>query len=71
MLPSVCWEKISIQNLIGINHVSGILRNEFCAILSNHFHKGVSKDAPDTVQILEQIDGNARAGIGALDASMT
>ena len=39
--------------------------------MSNHFHKGVSKDAPDTVQILEQIDGNARAGIGALDVSIT
>ena len=47
------------------------LKNEFCPILSDHFHKGVSENVPDTVQILEQIDGNARAGIGALDASMT
>ena len=67
----MCWAKISIKNLIAINHVSVILKNEFCPILSDHFHKGVSKNVPDTVQILEQIDGNARAGIGALDASMT
>ena len=71
MLPSLCWAKISIKNLIGINRVSGTLKNEFCPILSNHFHKGVSKNAPDTVQILEQINGNGRAGIGALDASIT
>ena len=43
----------------------------FCPILSNHFHKGVSKNTPATVQILEQIDGNGRAGIGALDVSIT
>ena len=65
------WAKISIKNLIGINHVSVTLKNEFCPILSNHFHKGVSKNVPDTVHILEQIDGNGGAGIGALDASVT
>ena len=65
------WAKISIKNLIGINHVSVTLKNEFCPILSNHFHKGVSKNIPDTVQILEQIDGNGGAGIGALDESVT
>ena len=67
----MCWAKISTKKLIGINHVSVTLKNEFCLILSNHFHKGVSKNAPDTVQIVEQIDGNGRAGIGALDASIT
>ena len=66
-----CWAKVSIKNFIAINHVSVTLKNEFCSILSNHFHKGLSKNAPDTVQILEQIDGNGRPGIGALDASMT
>ena len=71
MLPLMCWAKISIKNLIGINHVSGTLKNEFCPILSNHFHKGVSKNAPATVQILDQIDGSGRAGIGALDVSIT
>ena len=65
------WAKILIKNLIGINHVSVTFKNEFCPILSNHFHKGVSKNVPDTVQILEQIDGNGGAGIGALDASVT
>ena len=67
----MCWAKISIKNLIGINHVSVTLQNEFYPILSNYFHKGVRKSAPDTVQILEQIDGNGRAGIGALDVSIT
>ena len=61
----------NIKNLIVINHVPLTLKNEFCPILSDLFHKGVSKNVPDTVQILEQIDGNGRAGIGALDASMT
>ena len=67
----MCCAKISMKNLIGINHVSGTLKNEFCPILSNHFHKGVCKNTPATVQILEQIDGNGRAGIGALDVSVT
>lgn len=47
------------------------LKNESCPILSNHFDKGVSKNTPNTVQILEKINGNERAGIGALDASIT
>ena len=66
----MCWAKILIKNLIGRNHVLVTLKTEFCPTLSNHFHKGVSKNVLDTVQILEQIDGNGRAGIGALDASV-
>ena len=67
----MCWAKILIKNLIGRNHVLVTLKTEFCPTLSNHFHKGVSKNVLDTVQILEQIDGNGRARIGALDASVT
>ena len=67
----MCWAKILIKNLIGRNHVLVTLKTEFCPTLSNHFHKGVSKNVLDTVQILEQIDGNGRAGIGALDVSIT
>ena len=66
----MCWAKILIKNLIGRNHVLVTLKTEFCPTLSNHFHKGVSKNVLDTVQILQQIDGNGRAGIGALDASV-
>ena len=65
----MCWPKISIKNLIGINYVSVTLKNEFCPILSNHFHKRVNKNAADAVQIFEQIDGNGRAG--NVDASIT
>ena len=57
--------------MLGKNIIKKFNWHEFCPILPNHFHKGVGKNAPDTVQILEQIDGNERAGIGALDASIT
>ena len=38
----------------------------FCRILFNHFHKGISKNAPYTVQVLEKFDGYWRTARGAM-----
>ena len=43
----------------------------FCRILSDHFHKGICKNASFTVQIFEKLEGNGRTPRGALDPSMT
>ena len=41
---------------------------KFCRIIS---HKGVCKNAPYIVQILQKVDGSGRAARGALDTSVT
>ena len=43
----------------------------FCRTLSNHFHKGVCKNASYTVKILKKFDVNWRSARGALYASIT
>ena len=43
----------------------------FCHILSDHFNKGVCKDASYSVQILEKLEGNGRTERNALDPSVT
>ena len=40
-------------------------------MLSDHFLKGVSKNAPYAVQILEKLDGNRRTSRDGLDAAIT
>lgn len=55
-------------------HRSGFKHPEkygFCHILSDHFHKGVCKDASYSVQILEKLEGNGRTERNALDPSVT
>ena len=43
----------------------------YCRILSDHFHKGVCRNASFTVQILEKLEGNGRTKRNAMDASIT
>ena len=40
-------------------------------MLCDQFHKGVSKNALDTVQILEKLDGSGRTACGMLEALIT
>ena len=43
----------------------------FYWIVSNHFHKGIFKNAPYTVSLLKQVDDNEIIPRVALDASIT
>ena len=56
------WHKVSFKNS---------RKYGFYQILSDHFHKGVSKNTPYVVQILEKLDGNREGACVALDVSIT
>ena len=43
----------------------------FYQIFSDHFHKGVSNNAPYIVKILENLDANGRTACDIQDASLT
>ena len=74
-----CWLQYVGETVQKINerlnwHKSGFRNPKkygYCRVLSEHFHKGLCKNASYIVQILEKIEGNGRTPRGAMDASIT